>query len=230
VTRSGVEAAIAEAGLGVDCDGLLAFMTGAIEGRELGKFQFMKNVNAALEALAEFGAANGHSREDIAHVRIEDLLSLRGASAEEVSRALRAMVRRGREEFYVSQAVCLPAQIAAEGDLTGFEQVASEPNYITRKKVRARVLALDDEANADVDPAGRIVLIPNADPGYDWIFSRSIAGLVTMYGGVNSHMAIRAAEFELPAAIGIGELLFDEVSRADLLDLDCESRKIRVVH
>jgi hypothetical protein len=229
-TCARVDAALADADLGVDCQGLLAFMTAAIEGRELGKFQFMKNVNGALEALAEFGAANGHSREDVAHVRIEDLLSLRGAAAEEIAYALRRMVRRGREEYYVSQAVCLPAQIADERDLIGFEQVASEPNYITRKKARARVLALDDESNADVDPAGRIVLIPNADPGYDWIFSRGIAGLVTMYGGVNSHMAIRAAEFELPAAIGVGELLFDEVSRADLLDLDCESRKIRVVH
>jgi choline kinase len=229
-TRARVEAALTEAGLGIDCEGLLAFMTAAIEGRELGKFQFMKNVNGALEALAEFGEAHGHPRDDVAHVRIEDLLSLRGAAAEEISYALRRMVRRGREEHYVAHAVCLPAQIVDARDLTGFEQVASEPNYITRKKARARVLALDDEANADVDPAGRIVLIPNADPGYDWIFSRGIAGLVTMYGGVNSHMAIRAAEFELPAAIGIGELLFDEVSRADLLDLDCESRKIRVVH
>jgi len=229
-TRARVGAALADADLGTECDGLLAFMTAAIEGRELGKFQFMKNVNGALEALAEFGASNGHSREDIAHVRIEDLLSLRGAAAEEVSYALRRMVRRGREEHYVTQAVCLPAQIADERDLLGFEQVASEPNFITRKKARARVLALDGESGADVDPAGRIVLIPHADPGYDWIFSRGIAGLVTMYGGVNSHMAIRAAEFELPAAIGVGELLFDEVSRADLLDLDCESRKIRVVH
>ena len=229
-TCARVEDAIAEAGLGVDCAALLSFMTAAIEGRELGKFQFMKNVNGALEALAEFGAAHGHSREDVSHVRIEDLLSLRGATAGEASRSLRPMVRRGRDESYVCQAVCLPEQIAVDSDLFGFEQVASEPNYITRKKARARLLALDDDANADVDPSGRIILIPNADPGYDWIFSRGIAGLVTMYGGVNSHMAIRAAEFELPAAIGIGELLFDEVSRADVLDLDCESRKIRVVH
>ena len=54
----------------------------------------------------------------------------------------------------------------------------------------------------DSDPAGSIVFIRSADPGYDWLFNRGIAGLVTEHGGANSHMAIRAAEFGLPAAIG----------------------------
>ena len=42
----------------------------------------------------------------------------------------------------------------------------------------------------------KIVLIEGADPGFDWIFSQNIAGLITKYGGANSHMAIRSAEFE----------------------------------
>ena len=61
---------------------------------------------------------------------------------------------------------------------------------------------------------GRIVLIPNADPGYDWLLARPIAGLVTMYGGANSHMAVRAAELSLPAAIGVGELLYGDLELA----------------
>ena len=79
------------------------------------------------------------------------------------------------------------------------------------------------------DLAGKIVLIENADPGYDWLFSRNIGGLITMYGGVNSHMAIRAAEFGLPSAIGVGELLFGELASAEVIFLDCENRKIEVV-
>ena len=46
----------------------------------------------------------------------------------------------------------------------------------------------------DADVTGRIVLIPSADPGYDWLLARGIAGLITMFGGANSHMAVRAAE------------------------------------
>ena len=103
----------------------------------------------------------------------------------------------------------------------------AEPNYITRKKVRGRVLLLEGAAQPNFSRA--IVLTPNADPGYDWIFSRGIAGLITTYGGVNSHMAVRAAEFGLPSAIGVGELLFTAASRARMIDLDCSSRQIHLL-
>ena len=56
---------------------------------------------------------------------------------------------------------------------------------------------------------GHIILTERADPGHDWIFLNPIAGLITKYGGSNSHMAIRCAELGIPAAIGCGEQLFE---------------------
>ena len=73
---------------------------------------------------------------------------------------------------------------------------------------------------------GRIVLIESADPGYDWIFMNRILGLVTKYGGANSHMAIRCAELDIPAAIGCGEQLFDSAVRSSELSLDCGAELI----
>ena len=95
--------------------------------------------------------------------------------------------------------------------------------------MRAKVVSLHNQSLPEVDLSGVIVLVQNADPGYDWLFSRNIAGLVTMYGGANSHMAIRAGEFQLPAAIGVGELLYENIIQAELLELDCASRRIKVV-
>ena len=46
-----------------------------------------------------------------------------------------------------------------------------------------------------------IVCIENADPGYDFLFNKNIKGLITKYGGLNSHMAIRCAELNLPSLI-----------------------------
>ena len=66
----------------------------------------------------------------------------------------------------------------------------------------------------------KIVLIESADPGYDWIFSCNIKGLVTKFGGANSHMAIRANEFNIPAAIGIGEKKFNEIKFSSMLKID----------
>ena len=74
--------------------------------------------------------------------------------------------------------------------------------------------------------AGAIVCIPNADPGFDWLFARGIAGLVTAYGGVNSHLAIRAAELRLPAVIGAGETHYARWSKARTLRLDCVNRRV----
>ena len=73
-------------------------------------------------------------------------------------------------------------------------------------------------------------MIPQADPGYDWLFGRNIAGLITMYGGANSHMAIRAAEFGLPAAIGIGETHYRSLAASTELELNTGLRVIRVIH
>ena len=77
--------------------------------------------------------------------------------------------------------------------------------------------------------AGAIVTIPSADPGYDWLFSYKIAGLVTAFGGVNSHMAIRAGELNLPAVIGAGETLYEHWSTATQLRIDCAARRVEIL-
>ncbi|WP_096407604.1 PEP-utilizing enzyme [Halorhodospira halochloris] len=74
-----------------------------------------------------------------------------------------------------------------------------------------------------------MALIPQADPGYDWLFGQGIAGLITLFGGANSHMAIRAAEFGLPAAIGVGEQRYREVAQAQVLELDPPRQILRVI-
>ena len=84
-----------------------------------------------------------------------------------------------------------------------------------------------EEATINVNES--IVLIPQADPGYDWLFGQRIAGLITMYGGANSHMAIRSAEFGLPAAIGVGEQLFKTLQQAQEIELDPENSIIRAL-
>ena len=91
------------------------------------------------------------------------------------------------------------------------------PNFVT-KTITAELLLLDKEDNKKLD--GKIVVIESADPGFDWIFGYDIAGLITRYGGANSHMAIRCAELNIPAAIGVGDLLFEKF-KTGLAQLDC---------
>jgi len=61
------------------------------------------------------------------------------------------------------------------------------------------------------------------------VFGRGIKGLATKYGGAASHMAIRAAELSLPAAIGCGGLIYDKILKALVIEMDCAGQSIRVI-
>ena len=75
----------------------------------------------------------------------------------------------------------------------------------------------------------KIVFIQGADPGFDWIFSKNIAGLVTMYGGANSHMAIRSAELKIPAVIGAGEKNYNTWGKAAFLEIDYGNKMVKIL-
>jgi phosphohistidine swiveling domain-containing protein len=100
---------------------------------------------------------------------------------------------------------------------------------VTTNRVAAEAIDLADGLAGDPNLEGLIVLIPQADPGFDWLFGHGIAGLITMYGGANSHMTIRAAEFGIPAAVGVGQALYEQLAGAKLIELDCAANWVRVL-
>ena len=206
------------------------FLRQTIEGREFAKFRFTRYLSAALERIAGFGAELGLDRDTLAHLGLDDLAALRdGRCLEAPATWLARRADDGRRQHEIACAVELPSLLCRPEDVYAFRQQALEPNYITQKTVTAAPVILDagqDMSAAEL--AGRIVCVRQADPGYDWIFGRGIAGLITAYGGANSHMAIRAAEFGLPAAIGIGEAALDGLRGAGMLTLDCLGRRIVV--
>ena len=61
------------------------------------------------------------------------------------------------------------------------------------------------------------------------IFTRGISGMITAWGGANSHMSIRAKELGIPAAIGVGEAMHLELSKARSCRLDCRNKRIEVM-
>ena len=91
--------------------------------------------------------------------------------------------------------------------------------------MEAQVVELENGGSIE----NTIVCIPNADPGFDWLFSHKIKGLITAWGGVNSHMAIRAGETNLPAVIGAGEALYKKWASSNILRIDCSSEKVEVI-
>lgn len=229
-TKAAISDELERVGLDPDVDQFIEFLVGAIEGREYSKFVFSRNLSAALEELAAVGAAHGLNREDISHVSIEDLFAcLHDQPAPDRGEWLEASAEDGRDRYERATAVELPPLLFASADFEVFERPAREANFVTDEVITAELVEIGEgeEARRSLDDA--IVLIPQADPGYDWLFGHDIAGLVTMYGGANSHMAVRAAEFGLPAAIGIGESAYESIADAEIVELNCAAMDVRVV-
>ena len=230
--RAAFFAALADLGLPAEPELVESFLRKSIEGREYAKFIFSRNLSAALEALAEVGVAHGLDRDQVAHLPLNELLALRNSSRtnEAIAVHLRLRAEEEAEVWRVAAACELPPLLASSADLDAFLIGADRPNFIGSSNITADCLDLTDQSDTQgLKVAGRIVLIPQADPGYDWLFGQGIAGMVTLYGGANSHMAIRAAEFGLPAAIGIGEQRYRELVRANVIELSPANGILRVV-
>jgi phosphoenolpyruvate-protein kinase (PTS system EI component) len=144
----------------------------------------------------------------------------------ETEKALK-LIKKAESRFAVTRSLILPSLITGEDEVDHFELRVQEPNFITLKRVTAHVVNLTSISSTMSEHlTGAIVVITQADQGFDWLFIHNIAGLVTLYGGSNSHIAIRAAELGIPAVVGAGEVLFQRCLTAKLLSLDCEQQKV----
>lgn len=214
-----------EHGLNLDVLELFDFMKAAIEGREYAKFLFTRNLSDVLEEIAGLGSQAGMSREDCSYLDIQSLLRLLNTSGD-LNQAFKHSVEAGKAQYRLTQSLLLPPLITQPEDIWQFELQPGEPNFITLKRANGPVCFVGAPPES---LRGTILLIPSADPGYDWIFGYGIAGLITLYGGVNSHMAIRAGEMGIPAVIGAGEVLYAQWQKAQVLELDCATRQVMVL-
>ncbi|MCC5855531.1 MAG: hypothetical protein JJU10_07645 [Idiomarina sp.] len=205
------------------------FLRDAIEGREKAKFIFTRNLSEALDMMRLLAKDYDLSVEEWSNLTLFDIFNLAESvlPKDEQVQFLKLEALKNAQQREASQLCELPALLTHINDFYSFELTAGVPNFIGSTRVMAKCIHLEGAEPGEISVKGAIVLIPQADPGYDWLFGQGIAGLITMYGGANSHMAIRAAEFGLPAAIGIGEQLFKQLSQAQELELDPANNVMR---
>ena len=219
-----IEKLLQSNGLHSDPAGFFDFLKAAIELREFAKFQLTRNLSDILALMSQYGKTMSISPEDLAYCDITSIKELHIAAVDPAD-FLTHNINQGKARFKETLAVSLPPLITTPEDVWAFELPPTEPNFITLKQVTAAVVSYDDRDNL----GGALVCIPNADPGFDWLFSFPIAGLITAWGGANSHMAIRAGELGLPAVLGAGEALYQRWSTARRLHLDCAGRRVEVL-
>ncbi|MDE7431626.1 MAG: phosphoenolpyruvate synthase [Lachnospiraceae bacterium] len=206
---------------------LMDFIKDVIEGREYGKFIFTRSLSKAIQMIGELGGKYGLSRDDCAYINIQALRGLY-ASTKDVGKVLNKSAREGKAEYEMTKSLVLSPVILDAGEVWWFYYPDADPNYITLKKTCGQVVELADDISK-VDITDKIVLIMCADPGYDWIFAHHIKGFITMYGGANSHMAIRAGELGIPAVVGVGEKQYRKYCKARVLEIDALVKNVRIL-
>ncbi len=221
-----IDAKLKENGLALSAKELIQFISEAIIGREHSKFIFTRTLSRTLGLIVQLGQVYNISREDLAHLDIRSVLEMyTSLDHRDVRSLLVEDIERNRERFEVTKLIRLPQLIRSDADIVQFYLSAVEPNFITQGKVTNLIVLEEELSKADLN--GKIIFIRGADPGYDWLFSRQIGGLVTMYGGANSHMAIRCAELNIPAVIGCGEGNYWTWSKSRLFEIDALSKIAR---
>jgi phosphohistidine swiveling domain-containing protein len=224
-TLNNLEGVLKEHRLEHDVLSLFNFLKGAIEGREYGKFIFTKSLSDAMELVKDLGEEYGLSPEELSYVDFGVVRKLYSSSEPGRETLLRS-IEEGRRAHRVTKAISLPPLITSALDVLDFKLPKNAPNFITQEAVVGEVVTEHSERKG---LKGNVMMIPSADPGFDWIFSHDIGGFVTMYGGANSHMAIRAAELKIPAVIGAGESLYNQWAKAKILEIDCANGNVRIL-
>ena len=139
----------------------------------------------------------------------------------------KSLITSRKDDHEVLNHISLPSLLFNLQDLTLIANHTVLPNFITNEIVESKIINIKKQETTNI--TNKIVVIDNADPGYDWIFSYKIKGLITLYGGLASHMAIRCAEFNIPAAIGCGTLVYETVNTSEKILLDCKNKKIKKI-
>ena len=215
--------------LTISSNDLFSFIQTSLIMRENLKFEFTRNLSAALELIADAANDLGFSREDISHLDINTIFASHSVHTKSKLKLLwKKKIEHNKHLSEINTNLVLPSIIFSENDFELIQYYLAKPNYITEKSIRSEIINLDiSKTSRDLE--NKIILLEHADPGYDWLFTRNPAGLITKYGGVASHMSIRCSEVGLPAAIGCGEIIFNAIYHASKVLLDCKNQQIIIL-
>lgn len=200
--------------------------------REMPKFFLVLGIAAARRDLSVVGAALAEAgrldqADDVFFVTLaEARAALSGRSLQDVvarnrstyeqelrrRRVPRVLLSDGTEPENIGQVAT-----GTTGALTG---VAASPGIIAGV---ARVIL--DPVGAHLDP-GEILVAPSTDPGWTPLFLTA-GGLVMEMGGSNSHGAVVAREYGIPAVVGL-PFATDRISTGDRLRVDGTSGTVTI--
>jgi rifampicin phosphotransferase len=177
--------------------------------RELPKYYMIVALAAVRRELAEVGMelARRGTIETAADVFFLDLAEVRAAVA---GRQVRSVIAERRQAYQAElRRRHVPNVLLSDGtepearfaEPTTSAGLAGTPASAGTVTGTARVIL--DPVGAHLEP-GEILVAPSTDPGWTPLFLTA-GGLVMEMGGANSHGAVVAREYGIPAVVGVPE-------------------------
>ncbi|OVE77647.1 hypothetical protein BVX99_02120 [bacterium F16] len=206
--------------LKISFENFYRFASQFIQAREKYKFIFTRTLSHVLELIRQKGNSLDFDTQKLSVLTLEQVIALDPRNCEAIKKLATAAAEYNR----ICQHLPLPPLVFGPESLLIQEYPGSNPNFVGTENVDGEVCLINHK-DEHKELNGRIIFIESADPGYHWIFSHDIVGLVTKYGGIASHMAICCAELGIPAAIGCGEK-FETYKKCQKVGLDCRNKVI----
>jgi len=215
--------------LSISFNQFLKFAKESIENREFSKLIFTKSIDEIFKNLKKLANEIKIDVKKFQHLDIDVILSsFNNLEQERLRKIIARNINMNKSAYNFSQNIITPDVITNSKDFYFFYSLNSRENYITKKTKVGEIILLNKFTDLK-SISKKIVLIENADPGYDFLFSYNIEGLITKYGGSNSHMAIRCMELGLPAIIGVGDKIFNQLSKSKKIYIDCNNKKYSII-
>ena len=208
---------------------LIRFILLSIEHREKSKFEFTKIIDQIFYEIKKIIKRFNIPPKNAKYINIFDILKIYTEfKYEKIESILKKNIEKNKYDFEMNNSIELPNNIVNSKDIYFFEEKINSPAFITNKYISGNFKFIGNK-NFKENLSNAIVCIKNADPGFDFIFTKKIQGLITVYGGPNSHMAIRCSELNIPAAIGIGQQLFESIKNFNKIAIDASQKKIVLI-
>ncbi len=215
--------------LQINAKQLLKFIKDSIELREYSKFIFSKNIDMVFGYLKNFGKKYSIRTNDLSFLEISKILNLHyNLDVGETIKYLKQEISNNRKIYNINSKISLPDIITDEKSIYLFNSTKTKINYVTNNLTSGKLFTYNKNLNYK-KIEHKILCIENADPGYDFVFNFNIKGLITRFGGANSHMAIRCAELNIPALIGVGEKNYQNIIDSNYIEIDCKSKKFNLI-
>lgn len=190
--------------------------------REMPKFLVITAMHRARDELSAIGAelaASGRIDQP------EDVFFLDFAEARRAAAGsdLRASIRERRDRYEAElQRRHVPRMLLSDGtepEAVGTGPVPERAGVLrgtpaSAGTVTATARVILDPAGAELEP-GEILVAPSTDPGWTPLFLTA-GGLVMEMGGANSHGAVVAREYGIPAVVGVAHATESIASGAEV--------------